>query len=480
MYDIRGIIDDTLRVEDAYNIGLAFARVMRNEGYNKASVGYDGRLHSPKLQTQLIAGLLKGGVDVIDIGCGPSPLLYFSCYQLDVDAGIMITGSHNPPEYNGFKMMLGKKPFFADDITTLAKIIEHEDFGDLANINAGKVTSIDIRESYVDTIINDLIISDELKVVWDTGNGATGEVLEQAVKKLHTKGKGQHTIINGKIDGTFPAHHPDPTIPQYLEQLITTVKSAKADLGIAFDGDGDRIGVVSGSGNIIWGDQLLMLLAEGIITNFNDGFANIASIDTKKPIIIADVKASQLLFDYVNKIGGEPMICATGHSLIKAKMQETGAVLAGEMSGHIFFADRYFGYDDALYAGLRLLEVITSRQQQQQQGGNVLDQFLYSLPSVVNTPEIRISCSEEQKFAMVADLISQVKADGLNINDIDGVRVSDEHGWWLVRASNTQAVLVARCEGYTHRDLMILKATVQKYLQHIGIEQQALDQAFAE
>jgi phosphomannomutase len=441
-YDIRGIVGDTLGEADARAIGCGFARILGERGGRRVAVGYDGRLSSPALEAALVGGLTESGIEVVRIGLGPTPMLYFAAFTLEVDAGIMITGSHNPADYNGFKMVLHKKSFFGPDIQRLGQIAAAGDFP--AGIGAAVERSV--FDAYIERLAQDYDGNRPLKIAWDAGNGATGD----AVVSLTARLPGEHILLNQKIDGTFPAHHPDPTEPKNLVQLQAAVAEHHCDLGIAFDGDGDRIGVVDGKGRILWGDQLMVLLAEDIIK--------------ARPgaTIIADVKASQVLFDEIARMGGAPLMWRTGHSLIKTKMAETGAPLAGEMSGHIFFADRYYGYDDALYAAVRLLGIIG-------RGTTSLAALRDRLPEVVNTPELRFPCSETRKFAVIEEVQARLRKAGAAMSDIDGVRVRTPDGWWLLRASNTQDVLVARAEARDAAGLQRLKELLVRELGLSGI-----------
>jgi phosphomannomutase len=444
-YDIRGVIDDTLFEADARAIGRAFATMARARGAKKIAVGYDGRLSSPMMADAVVAGLLAGGVDAVRIGMSPTPMLYFSCYHLDdVDGGIQITGSHNPPDYNGFKMILQKKPFFGEEIQEIGRIAAAGTFA--SGTGREMETSVDINAAYVERMVGDYTPGRALKVVWDCGNGATGPSVEAMVAKL----PGEHTVLNAPVDGTFPVHHTDPTLPETLEQLQAAVTAAGAELGIAFDGDGDRIGVIDGNGEVLWADQLLVMLAQDVLKRHPGG------------TIIADVKASQVLFDAVAAAGGKPMMYRTGHSLIKAKMAEVGAPLAGEMSGHIFYADGYYGYDDAMYVAIRTLGVLAT-------GQGTLADFRKTLPVVLNTPELRFTCSEERKFVVPKEVHERLVAAGATVNATDGVRVNTADGWWLLRASNTQDVLVARCEALTAAGLANLKKALASQLAASGV-----------
>ncbi len=453
-YDIRGVVGKTLSTVDAYNIGRAFAAFLSTENKNKVVVGYDGRLSSIDLKDSLIRGLMDSGMNVLEIGLCPTPMLYFGVYHLEAHAGIMVTGSHNPPTYNGFKFLLKERPFYGDDILKLGKIAAIGDFMD----NNGSLEHIQIMEKYVNYLANDCkietisglldeldnFLEDEtrhLKISWDIGNGSTGEV----VQKLTAKLKAKHFLLFEEIDGTFPNHHPDPTVEENLEDLKKSVLTNGCDIGIAFDGDGDRIGVVDDQGEVLWGDQLMCLFARDVLLEYPGA------------TIIADVKASQVLFDEIKKAGGVPLMWKTGHSLIKAKMKETKSPLAGEMSGHIFFADRYFGFDDGIYAAVRIINIIL-------QEGKPLSEIRKSLAKTFATPEIRIDCSEEAKFKIVDIIKKQLRERNIDFNDVDGIRVQNENGWWLLRASNTGAILVARCEALSQESLNKLKKDLSNQL----------------
>jgi phosphomannomutase len=433
-YDIRGIISETLRPEDAFAIGRCFGSLVVRAGGTKVAVGYDGRLSSPDLEPQLVAGLRACGLEVLRVGLVATPMLYFAAYQLGTDGAVMVTGSHNPPNYNGFKMMLGKKPFYGAQIQEIGRMAAE---GDVVPVStAGSDSQVDVGAAYADRVMQDYDGGErKLKVVWDPGNGSGCAITKVLAGRL----PGEHFVINGDVDGTFPNHHPDPTVAKNLEQLIAAVASEGADLGIAFDGDADRIGVVDNEGHILFGDQLLVVLARDVLKAMPGA------------IVIADVKASQVLFDEIAKAGGQPLMWKTGHSLIKAKMAETGSPLAGEMSGHIFFADKWYGFDDAPYSAVRLLGIIARASES-------LAAMRAALPQVINTPELRFDCPEERKFAVVQEVKDRLAAAGAKVQAVDGVRVLTEDGWWLLRASNTQAVLVARCEASTEAGLERLKA----------------------
>ena len=441
-YDIRGVVGRTLHAADARAVGSSFAAVLAETGGRRVAVGRDGRLSSPMMEAALVDGLTSAGIDVTRVGLGPTPMLYFAAYTLHVDGGIMVTGSHNPPDHNGFKLVLGKKSFFGADIQRLGKIAAAGKFP----AGHGKSEEKAVLEAYVARLASDYRGKRPLFVAWDAGNGAAGE----AMKLLTALLPGRHVLLNEAIDGRFPAHHPDPTEPKNMKQLQDAVLERRCDLGIAFDGDGDRIGVVDGKGRILWGDQFMIVLAREIID--------------KQPgaTIIADVKASQTLFDEIARMGGKPLMWKTGHSLIKAKMAEIKAPLAGEMSGHIFYADGYYGYDDALYAAVRLLSILAS-------GTESLAAMRDRMPNVVNTPELRIPCAADRKFKSVEEVRERLKRAGAEISEVDGVRVKTTEGWWLLRASNTQDVLVARVEAKDEAALKRLKAELAAQLRQSGI-----------
>jgi phosphomannomutase len=443
-YDIRGVVGRTLHAADAFAIGRVFGSMVARNGGATVAVGYDGRLTSPELEQALVDGLCASGIQVKRIGCGPTPMLYYAATKLETDGAVMVTGSHNPPDYNGFKMMLGRKPFFGQQITQIGVLAAS---GDVVVEAAGIAETIAIADDYVARLLADWDGGDRmLKVIWDNGNGAAGDVLEKLVASL----PGEHLVLNGPIDGRFPAHHPDPTVPANLVELIAEVRARGADVGIAFDGDADRIGLVDDTGEIMFGDQLLVLLSRDVLKQHPGA------------TIIADVKASQVLFDEVAKAGGKPLMWKTGHSLIKSKMGETGSPLAGEMSGHIFFADRWYGFDDALYAAVRTLGIIARMD-------GKLSAVRKALPHVLNTPEVRFDCDDSRKFAVIEEVAARLGAEGANVSATDGVRVQTPDGWWLLRASNTQAVLVARCEAGTTAGLDRLKAAVVKQLSASGL-----------
>jgi phosphomannomutase len=443
-YDIRGIVGKTLFAADAHAIGRAFAATLADAGKHRVAVGYDGRLTSPELEAALVEGLAQGGAEVTRVGRGPTPMLYFAAATLPVDGGIMVTGSHNPPDHNGFKFVFGGKPFYGEAVQQLGRTALA--LGD-PDKPRGKVGQHSVFDDYVSRIARDYDGKRALTIAWDCGNGATGDVVTKLTEQL----PGRHTLINNAIDGTFPAHHPDPTVAENLVQLQEAVAAHGCDLGIAFDGDGDRIGVVDAKGRIFWGDQLLVVLARDVLATHPGA------------PIIADVKASQTLFDEIARLGGKPVMAESGHSLIKAKLAATGAPLAGEMSGHVFFADRYYGFDDAIYVAVRLLGILGRADKS-------LADMRDELPVVVNTPELRIECDEARKFAIVEEVRERLRKARAEMTEIDGVRVRTPEGWWLLRASNTQAVLVVRAEAGTEEGLARLKQQVNAQLAPSGIK----------
>jgi phosphomannomutase len=441
-YDIRGVVGDTLSAADATAIGRSFATLIRRAGGGRVAVGYDGRLSSPMLAEALIEGINAAGVDALNVGLGPTPMLYYAASTEDVDGGIQITGSHNPPDYNGFKMVFQGRPFFGADIQRIGEIAAAGDW----ESGEGSSQSIDIVDAYVDRLTQDFA-GGAFRIGWDAGNGAAGTVIEKLTARL----PGEHHLLYTDIDGHFPNHHPDPTVEANLADLRKLVAEKSLDFGVAFDGDGDRIGAIDGEGRVIWGDQLLQIYAAAVLKEHPGA------------TVIADVKASQALFDRVAELGGQPLMWKTGHSLIKSKMKETGSPLAGEMSGHIFFADRYYGYDDAPYAAVRLIEAATRL-------GKSVTELRGEMPAMVNTPELRFQVDEVRKFAIVDEVLARLTAAGATVDRTDGARVLTDDGWWLLRASNTQDVLVARAEAKDEAALARLLAAIDEQLALSGVE----------
>ena len=449
-YDIRGIIGETLGPGDARAIGRTFGSMLREAGGSRVAVGYDGRVSSPILEHALVEGLTAAGCDTVRVGMGPTPMLYYAEASDDeIDGGIQITGSHNPANYNGFKMVFQGRPFFGADIQELGRRSAAGEWAD----GRGEVETRDVMDAYIAKMVDALADIDgtaleQLRVGWDAGNGAAGPALEQLVERL----PGEHHLLFTEVDGNFPNHHPDPTVEANLEDLRALVADKSLDFGVAFDGDGDRIGAIDGQGRVIWGDQLLMIYAEDLLARRQDS-----------PVIIADVKASRALYDHVAACGGKPLMWKTGHSLIKSKMKETGSPLAGEMSGHVFFADEYYGFDDALYAGVRLLAASARL------GKSVTD-LRSAMPAMINTPEMRFQVDESRKFAAIEEVKERLKDSPDEVDGTDGVRVTNDDGWWLLRASNTQDVLVARAESETQAGLTRLMAQIDEQLALSGLE----------
>jgi phosphomannomutase len=439
-YDIRGIVGETLTQADAYALGRTYAAIALEEGARRIAVGRDGRTHSPMLEAALVRGLTEGGLDVLRIGMGPSPMLYFATCEMDVKGGIQVTGSHNPANYNGFKLLLKGRSMFGAEIQEVGRRAAAGEWSS----GAGDVEERHVAEAYADRLVEDFR-GGTFRVGWDAGNGAAGPILDMLVKRL----PGEHFTIFTEVDGTFPNHHPDPTVEANLADLKQLVADNRLDFGIAFDGDGDRIGAVDGQGRVIWGDQLMLILAEAVLR------------DCPGETIIADVKASQVLFDGIAALGGKPLMWKTGHSLIKTKMKETGAPLAGEMSGHVFFKHRWYGFDDALYAAVRLIEAVS-------QSGKTLTEIMDAMPKSVATPEMRFPVDEPRKFAIVEEVRERLSAEGAQVDTTDGVRVSTPDGWWLLRASNTQDVLVARAEARDEAGVERLVAQIDEQLAASG------------
>ena len=435
-YDIRGIVGSTLTEKDAYALGRSYAALADKEGVRSVAVGRDGRSHSPMLESALVTGLTEGDIDVVRIGMGPSPMLYYATHELGVGGGIQVTGSHNPGDYNGFKLLLNGRSVYGEEIQKLGRIAAAGEWSE----GHGLATDQDVADAYVARLVSDFQ-GGSFRIGWDAGNGAAGPALEKLVQKL----PGEHFTLFTEVDGSFPNHHPDPTVEANLTALKELVIAQHLDFGIAFDGDGDRIGAVDGRGRVIWGDQLMMILA-GPVLNACPGAT-----------IIADVKASQTLFDRIADLGGQPLMWKTGHSLIKAKMKETQAPLAGEMSGHIFFKHRWYGFDDALYAAVRLIEAVA-------RSGESLSALMDSMPRSVATPEMRFEVEAARKFAIPNEVLQRLKAEGAKVDATDGARVMNADGWWLLRASNTQDVLVARAEAKDEAGLARLVAEIDQQL----------------
>ena len=432
-YDIRGIADLELLDADVVDLGRALGTAMVRKNAKTFSVGRDCRLSSDRLRDALVRGMESTGLQILDLGTVPTPLLYYSVFHLRTGGGVMITGSHNAAEYNGFKIMEGTATIHGEDIQRLYHLIENGDF----EAGQGTVKSVDVVTPYVDEIAKQFRFDRRVKVVFDAGNGVAGPVMHRLIEKLNVDA----VEMFFDMDGKFPNHHPDPTVPANLDALVTAVKEHGADLGIAFDGDSDRIGAVDERGKIIYGDQLMIIYSREILS--------------RKPgaAIIGEVKCSQSMYDDIRKRGGNGIMWKTGHSLIKAKMKEEQAELAGEMSGHMFFADRYYGFDDALYAACRLIEIVAK-------SGKPLSYQVADLPATFSTPELRVDCADELKFGVV----TKVRAHFDQLYEtlaVDGVRINFPKGWGLVRASNTQPALVLRFEAETDALLQAYRAEVE-------------------
>lgn len=428
-YDIRGIATTDLGDNEVFRLGQAFGTYARDRGIDRCIVGRDVRLSGPRIQSALSAGLNAAGVSVIDIGVVPTPVFYFATFHLNCDAGMMVTASHNPPEFNGFKVSLNKTTIYGEEIQILRRLTESGKF----RTGTGSQQQVDILPAYIELLRSRVEIPAPLQVVFDPGNGTAGVLLE----RLFAGTAVRPIFINLEPDGTFPAHVPDPTVPAYMQQAADLVRSNNADCGIGFDGDADRIGALDEAGRIVYGDRLLGICSREVIERHPGA------------TIVFEVKCSQALVEYIERIGGRPLMYKTGHSLIKAKMKEVGALLAGEMSGHMFFADDYYGYDDAIFAALRLLRIIART-------GRRLSELAADMPSYFATPEIRVDCPDQTKFQVVAELTRYFK-ERYPVIDIDGVRVMFPDGWGLVRASNTQPVLVLRFEARSEARLTEIK-----------------------
>ncbi|MGQ9464698.1 MAG: phosphomannomutase/phosphoglucomutase [bacterium] len=440
-YDIRGLAESDLNDKNVALLGLGLGTYFRLNNQYQVIVGGDVRISTPRIMSILIENLKKTGCDVIDIGIVPTPVLYFSLFHYNIPNGIMVTASHNPKDFNGFKVCANKTAIYGNEIQKIREIVEKEDFIAGQGVRQKK----DIISDYIDTITADVRINNQLKLVVDTGNGTCGPIVEKILQKIGVR----FEILFKEPDGNFPNHLPDPTVEKYIKGLIDKVRQGDFDAGVGVDGDGDRIGVIDEKGNIIWGDMLLAIFAEKVLKN------------APGAKIIFEVKCSKGLIERIEQLGGIPLMYRTGHSLIKAKMKQENAPLAGEMSGHIFFADRYFGYDDAIYASLRLLEILSE--------GHKLSELVARIPKYYTTPEIRIDTDDNKKFFIVEALKKEFKKD-FKVIDIDGVRVDMGDGWGLLRASNTQPVLVLRFEARTEERLNEIKNLFLTKLEKIGLK----------
>ena len=435
-YDIRGVEGEDLTPETVKELGYAIGTYYAQKEVKRITLGRDCRLSSEPFHDALLEGLLSCGMEVTDLGICPTPLLYFSIVKLKVDGGVMITGSHNPPEFNGFKVCVGKDAIYGPEIQKIRQIAERGEYVK----GKGQLAQYDIIEDYHRYILEQIRVDRKLRVVVDAGNGTAGVVAVPIMRDLGC----EVVELYCEMDGHFPHHHPDPTVEAYMKDLISKVRETEADVGIGYDGDGDRIGVVDERGEIVWGDRLMIIFARDIIASRGGG------------TFIAEVKCSQVLYDEIERLGGRAIMWKTGHSLIKDKMRKEGALLAGEMSGHMFFADRYFGYDDAIYASCRLLEIMGKT-------GKRVSELLEGIPQTYTTPEIRVDCPDEIKFQVVERVKEKVKGK-YDFIDVDGVRVKFPDGWGLVRASNTQPVLVLRFEAQSPERLTEIRSLVEGLL----------------
>jgi len=433
-YDIRGVADVDLLDSDVEELGRGIGTYLVRHGARRITLSNDVRLSSDRLRQALARGLVSCGLEVIELGMAPTPLLYYSVFHLKTDGGVMITGSHNPPEYNGFKLMCGQTTIYGKEIQRIRELIERKDFVR----GEGSLRSCDVVTPYVEEVSAQFQWPRRIKVALDAGNGTAGPVLHRILERLNV----EPIELFFEPDGRFPSHHPDPTVEENLGALQTAVREQGAELGVAFDGDADRLGAIDERGEVLWGDQLLLIFAREILQ--------------RKPgaTFIGEVKCSQVLYDEIRRMGGNAIMWRTGHSLIKAKMKETHAELAGEMSGHMFFADRYYGYDDAIYAALRLMEIVAL-------SGRPLSAQLEGVPRMVSTPEIRVDCPDEIKFQVIARVAERFRGR-YEVIDIDGVRVLFPHGWGLARASNTQPVLVLRFEAKDEEHLAQYRREVEE------------------
>ena len=438
-YDIRGIVDKNITENTAYTIGRIYGYiVITKSNSNKVSLGYDGRLTSPKLFNALSKGLEDAGINVINIGVCPTPMLYFADYHLKTDAAIMITGSHNPSEYNGFKMVLNKHSFYSDDIQNFQSILNNNNL----EKKIGSIKNINIKNEYVERVLKNISINKKLKISWDIGNGAMGVIIKDLVSNLKNT---ENILINEEVDGSFPNHHPDPTVPKNMEQLIHSVKKNNADIGLAFDGDGDRLGVVDNLGNIVWADQYMLILCSEISKLYYN------------PKVIMDVKCSKVFFNEAKKIGCDAIMSKTGHSPIKEKMKELKSPLSGEMSGHVCYGDDFYGYDDAMYVALRLLRILGNTKK-------TLSDIINEFPKTFSTPETRFDVEEIKKFQIIDDIKKRLSSFDGNLIDIDGIRLENKDGWFLMRASNTQNQLTCRAESTSEQGLKKLVTVIEDQL----------------
>lgn len=457
-YDVRGVYGGDLNEEDAYFFGLTYATFSamefeKNNGENgkykkKIVVGYDGRVSSPTLHKQLIQGILDAGVDVVDLGLVSSPMVCYGAELLNAISCVATTASHNPKEYNGFKFDFKGKPFFDEQILHLAEMAKEIE----KSQKQGEYSKYDIANDYISHILNGISVKSGMRVLFDCGNGATGDIIKKLCQTMKEKYNIVADAIFTDIDGNFPNHHPDPTVRKNMEILTQKVIEGKYDLGIGFDGDGDRIGIIDNKGQMLYGDQILLILAKEIIKTHPHAK------------IVAEVKASKVVYDGIRKVGGVPIMSKIGHTYIRKVMDEEGALLGGETSGHIFFNDKFNGVDDAIYVAMRMIDILAKNDKK-------MSDFLAEIPTTFCTHDLKLEIDESDKFAIIGRIAENLKNDGKNFNDLDGVRIDTDDGWWMVRASNTQNVLVGRCESETKEGLETLKVEFEKYLKQAGYRQ---------
>jgi phosphomannomutase len=439
-YDLRGTVGVSLSEADAHGVGRAFAGMARARGLSRIAVSRDGRVSSPALEGALVRGLVEGGMRVFRIPLGPTPLVSFTVHRLGLDGGIMVTGSHNPPDQNGFKLMLGGDPLFGDALGGLWE-------ADAGAAAGGAVEAVDLSEYYLDALVAELAGLPVANAVWDSGNGATGAMVERLAARLTARWGGRQETLFTAIDGAFPNHHPDPSVADNLRDVAAAVVRGGFDLGIAFDGDGDRVGVVDEAGEIVWADQLLLFLAQDVLA------------EQPGATIVADVKSSGTLFDGIAAAGGRAVMGASGYVLVREAMLRERSPLSGEMSGHIFFGDRWHFADDGMYVAMRALRALA-------QSGRSLKDFRESLPPVFATPEIRLPCPDDRKAEVLAGIAARARGA---VDRTDGIRVSGADGWWLLRASGTEPKLTARCEGWSAEGLERLRGTLEGHLRAFGL-----------
>jgi len=445
-YDIRGTVGKTLKADDCYFAGRSFGTVLVRRGFKSVVVGYDARESSVEFTAELVKGLSECGLKVCNIGLAPTPVVYFAMNEYKYDACVVVTGSHLAVKYNGIKMCLLTDSFNGDDIKALGPIAEAGDFEN----GKGSIEEKDYSDAYVDRILKDYHGKKDLKIAWDNGNGAAGEILRKIVKKM----PGKHIMLFDEFDSSFPNHHPDPSVEENMQDLIKAVRENKCDIGIAFDGDADRIGVVDEKGKIIWSDILITVYAADVLKDNPGGY------------VISDVKASRVLYDEIARLGGKPVVWKTGAAMMRPKLQEIGALLGGELSGHIIFADKYYGFDDGIYCGIRIADILSNSD-------DTMSQMVAHLPQMVFTPELRLEVEASRKFAIpneIKDRLEKANNPEISVNDIDGVRVTTAEGWWLVRASNTEEMITLRAEAFNNEGLEKLKQQIVEQLKLSGFD----------